>query len=68
MLMDTDVGKDRLDNREPPRIDLLALLAVDLGFHQIDQVRLAAIDLREVSDLLKQRERSGQMAQSSVRA
>jgi hypothetical protein len=30
---------------QPSRIDFLALLAVDLGFHQIDQVRLAGIDL-----------------------
>jgi len=45
MLMDTNVGKDRLNNSQPPRIDLLARFAVDLGFHQIDQVRLAGIDL-----------------------
>ncbi len=30
---------------EPPCIDFLALLAVDLGFHQFDQVRLAGFDL-----------------------
>ena len=45
MLMDTNVGKDRLDNGQPSRIDLLAQLAVDFGFHQIDQVRLARIHL-----------------------
>jgi hypothetical protein len=45
VFMHADVRKDRLDNREPPRIDLLALLAVDLGFHQIDQVRLGGIEL-----------------------
>ena len=43
--MDTNVGKDRLDNGQPSRIDFLALHAVDLGFHQIDQVRLAGINL-----------------------
>ena len=43
--MHTNVGKDRLDNGQPSRIDFLALLAVDLGFHQIDQVRLVGIDL-----------------------
>ena len=45
MLMHTDVGKDRLDNAKPSGIDFLALLAVDLGFHLIDQVRLAGIHL-----------------------
>ena len=30
---------------QPSRIDFLALLAVDLGFHQINQVRLAGIHL-----------------------
>jgi hypothetical protein len=43
--MHTDIGKDRLDNGQPSRIDFLALLGIDLGFHLIDQVRLAAIDL-----------------------
>ncbi len=43
--MDTNVGKDRFDNAQPSRIDFLPLLAVDLGFHQIDQARLAGIDL-----------------------
>ncbi len=45
VFMHADVGKDRLDNREPPRVDLLARLAVDLGFHQIDQVRLTRVHL-----------------------
>jgi len=45
VFMYTDVGKDRLDNCEPPRVDLLARFAVDLGFHQIDQVRLTRVHL-----------------------
>ena len=45
MLLDTDVGKDRLDNAQPSGIDLLALWSVDLGFHLIDQVRLLLIHL-----------------------
>jgi hypothetical protein len=45
VLMHADVGKDRLDNGQPSRIDLLALLAVDLGFHPIDQVRLTRVHL-----------------------
>ena len=47
MLIDTNIGKDRLNNGQPSRIDFLALLAVDLGSHQIYQVRLAGIDLEE---------------------
>jgi hypothetical protein len=47
VFMYTDVREDRLDNDQPSRIDFLALLAVDLGFHQIDQVRLAGINLEE---------------------
>ena len=38
-LLHTDIGKDRLDNTEPPGINALALFAVDLGLHLIDQVR-----------------------------
>jgi hypothetical protein len=30
-LMHTDVGKDRLDNAQPPGVYLLALFAIDLG-------------------------------------
>jgi hypothetical protein len=45
--MHTNVGNDRFDNGQPSRIDFVALLAVDLGSHQIDQVRLAGIDLEE---------------------
>ena len=45
VFMHTDVGEDRLDNGQPPRIDLLARFAVDLGFHQIDQVGLARVHL-----------------------
>jgi hypothetical protein len=45
VFMYTDVRKDRLDNCQPSRIDFLALLAIDLGFHQIDQVRLTRVHL-----------------------
>ena len=44
-LVHTDVGKDRLDDRQPSGIDALSFLAVDLRFHLIDQVRLLGIDL-----------------------
>jgi hypothetical protein len=44
-LLHTDVGKDRLDNPQSPGIDALALVAVDLGLHRIDQVGLAGIHL-----------------------
>ena len=44
-LVHTDVGKDRLDDRQPSGIDALSFLAVDLGLHLIDQVRLVAIHL-----------------------
>lgn len=42
--METDVGKDRLDNAEPPGVDLPALLAIDLRFHLIDQVGRQVLD------------------------
>ena len=44
-LVHTDVGKDRLDNAEPPGIDLLALITIDLGLHLIDQVGGLALNL-----------------------
>ena len=44
-LVDTEVGKDRLNNAQSSGIDSLALLAVDLGFHKINQVRLTRVDL-----------------------
>jgi hypothetical protein len=53
VFMHTDVCKDRLDNAEPPRINFLALLAVNFGFHQINQVRLAGIDLEEKGESFK---------------
>ena len=51
--MYTDVREDRLNNPEPSRVDLLALLAVNFGFHQINQVRLAGIDLEEKGESFK---------------
>ena len=39
-LLDTDVGKDRLNDSQASRIDLLSLFSIDLGFHFVDQVRL----------------------------
>ncbi len=44
-LLHTDVGKDRLDNPQPPGVDALALFTIDLGLHLIDQVRLLALHL-----------------------
>ena len=41
----TDVGKDRLDHAQTSGIDALSLLAVDPGFHLIDQVRLPRVHL-----------------------
>ena len=37
-LMHADIGKDWLDNPQPPGVNALALLTIDLGFHRIDQV------------------------------
>jgi hypothetical protein len=49
VFMHTDVGEYRFHNPQPSGIDFLALLAVDLGFHFIDQVWHAGIDLnREI--------------------
>jgi hypothetical protein len=45
VFLHADIRKDGFDNRESPRINFLTLLAVNLGFHFIDQVRLAGIDL-----------------------
>lgn len=38
MFLDTDVGKDGLDNAQASGIDFLTLRGVDLGFHLIDHV------------------------------
>ena len=43
--MNTDVGKDGLDNAQSSGIDFLSLLAVDLGFHKINQIRLTRVHL-----------------------
>lgn len=43
--MHTDIGKDRLYNSQPPGVDALALFAVDLRLHLIDQVGRLAIHL-----------------------
>jgi len=45
VFMYTNVGKDRFHYPQPPRIDLLARFAVDLGFHKINQVRLTRVHL-----------------------
>ena len=45
VFMHADVREDRLDNTQSSGIDLLARFAVNLGFHQIDQVRLPRVDL-----------------------
>ena len=37
-LLDTDIGKDRLNNGQASGIDLFALWCVDLGFHLVDQI------------------------------
>jgi hypothetical protein len=42
-LLDTDVGKDRLDNAQSPGINALSLFTIDLCLHRIDQVRLLRI-------------------------
>ena len=39
-LLHTDVGKDRFHDPQPPGINALALLTIDLRLHLIDQVRL----------------------------
>ena len=44
-LLDTDVGKDRLDDSQPSGINTLALFGIDLGLHRIDQVRRLTLDL-----------------------
>ena len=41
----TDVGKDRLHDRQSSGIDALARFTIDLGLHRIDQVRLLVIHL-----------------------
>lgn len=49
-LMHADIGKDWLDNPQPPGINALALLTVHFGFHRIDQVRRSAVHLnRKIS-------------------
>ena len=45
VFMYTDVGKDRLDNGQPSRIDFLTRFAVNFGFHQINQVGLTRVYL-----------------------
>lgn len=42
-LLNTDVGKHRLDNSQAPGIDPFALRGVYFGFHLIDQVGLLII-------------------------
>ena len=44
MLVDTDIGKHRLDNAQPPGIDLFSLRRVYLCFHLVDQVSGLLID------------------------
>ena len=45
VFMHTDVRKNRFYNTQSSGIDLLARFAVNLGFHQIDQVRLTRVHL-----------------------
>ena len=45
VLVDTDVGKDRLDDPESPGINAFALFAIDLGLHLIDQVQWLRVHL-----------------------
>ena len=40
VLLDTDIGKHRLDNAQAFCIDLFSLGGIYLGLHLIDQVRL----------------------------
>lgn len=43
--MHTNIGNDRLNNRQAPGIDTLPLSTTDLGLHLIDQVWLLGFDL-----------------------
>src|SRR4030042_6991342 len=45
MFLHTDIGEHRLNNPEPPGIDSLALFAIDLCLHLIDQVRWLRLHL-----------------------
>ena len=44
-LLDTDVGKHRLDNTQPSGVDPLALFSIDLGFHLFDQIGMQTTHL-----------------------
>ena len=48
--LNANIGKDRLDDRQAPGVDLFALRRVDLGFHLFDQIGLLTLDLdRQIS-------------------
>ena len=44
MFLHTDVGKDRLHDRQPSGINALAHFTIDLGLHRIDQVWRLRVD------------------------
>src|SRR5512143_1296207 len=49
-LLDTDIGKDRLNDSQSSGIDPFALGCIDLGFHLFDQAGLLTLHLdRQIS-------------------